>query len=118
MSYINILIIATCIFAWLVCSSYYSGDTSVGFIPYLLWSWVIALGPWQYLASREPDKPSTVVNTFFASLFYFLFIVSVFIHPLLTLLILILFGIVHLIVLPIVFLRFIYDDMKNARTSY
>ena len=42
--YTNILIVATCVFAFFVCSSFYTGDIGIGYIPYLLWSWGMALG--------------------------------------------------------------------------
>jgi hypothetical protein len=62
--YINILIVATCFFAFSVCSSFYTGDIGVGYIPYLLWSWVMAFGPWGFFTSKEPDNVFTAITFF------------------------------------------------------
>jgi len=99
--YTNILIVATCVFAFFICSSYYNQPIGVNFIPYLLWSWGMALGPWQFFASKEPDNEFTMITLFCASIFYFLFLISIFISPVMTLIIIGLFGLVQLVVLPI-----------------
>jgi len=62
--YTNILIVVTFFFAYSICSHYYNGNIGLGYIPYLLWSWGMALGPWQYFASKEPDNEFSV-NTLF-----------------------------------------------------
>ena len=51
--YTNLLIIVTCAFAFFVCSSFYKGVMGIGYVPYLLWSWGMALGPWQFFASKK-----------------------------------------------------------------
>lgn len=99
--YTNILIVGTCVFAFLICSRFYSGNTIFGYVPYLLWSWGMALGPWQFFASKEPDNEVTVIILFSASVFYFLFLASILISPLLAFIIIVLFAIVQLIALPI-----------------
>lgn len=99
--YINILIIATCVLALLICSSFYNGNTYLGFIPYLLWSWGMALGPWQFFASKEPDNEFSTITVFIASIFYFLFLLSIAMNPGISLIVLIIFGIIQLILLPI-----------------
>lgn len=102
--YTNILIVLTCIFAFFICSSYYAGNIELGYIPYLLWSWGMALGPWQFFASKEPDNEFTAITLFSASVFYFIFLTSLFISPVLALVIIMCFGFVQLIVLPISFM--------------
>ena len=99
--YTNALIIDTCVFAFFMCSKFYRGDIGVGYIPYLLWSWGMALGPWQFFASKEPDNEFSAITLLSASIFYFLFLTSIFIHPSLGLLIIGLFILIHLIALPI-----------------
>jgi hypothetical protein len=99
--YINILIVGTCVFAFFICSRFYNGDIDFGYIPYLLWSWGMALGPWQFFASKEPDNEFSVITLFSASIFYFLFLTSIFISPFLGLIIIVIFGVIQLIVLPI-----------------
>jgi len=99
--YTNILIVGTCVFAFFICSSFYTGNIGFDYIPYLLWSWGMALGTWQFFASNEPDNEFTAITLFSASVFYFLFLTSIFISPFLGLIILIIFGVVQLIVLPI-----------------
>jgi len=99
--YINVLIIATCVFAFLICSSFYNGSTYLGYIPYLLWSWGMALGPWQFFASKEPNNEFSAITVFIASIFYFLFLLSIAMSPTISLIVLIIFGIIQLIVLPI-----------------
>jgi hypothetical protein len=110
--YINILIVGTCVFAFYICSSFYKGYIGFGFLPYLLWSWGMALGDWQYLASSEPDNEFAVITIFSASVFYFLFLISIFISPILVLIIIIIFGLVQLIGLPI-FNLCIANKMKD-----
>lgn len=98
--YTNILIVGTCVFAFLICSNFYKDSVGVGYIPYLLWSWGMALGPWQFFASKEPENEFTAITLFCASIFYFLFLISIFISPILTLIIVILFMLMQLIILP------------------
>lgn len=102
----NLLVIATCCFAFYVCSSFYYGNIDIGYIPYLLWSWGMALGPWQFFTSQDPDNEFAAIFLLCASVFYFLFLVGLFINSLLALIIVVLFGFVQLIVLPIVCLYF------------
>jgi len=99
--YTNILIFATCFFAFIVCSNFYKGDVGVGYIPYLLWSWSMALTPWQFFASKEPENEFSAITLFSISVFYTLFLISMFISPLITLIIIIIFGVVQLIVFPV-----------------
>lgn len=99
--YTNILIMGTCILAFLICSNFYKSGIGFGYIPYLLWSWGMALGPWQFFASKEPNNEFSVITIFIATVFYLLFLISIFISPLLGLIILIIFGFVQLILLPI-----------------
>jgi len=99
--YINLLIVGTCVFAFFICSHYYSGETSITYVPYLLWSWGMALGPWQFFASKEPDNEFFSITLFSASVFYFLFLTSIFISPILRLIIIVIFGAVQLLILPI-----------------
>ena len=110
--YTNILIIATCVFAFFVCSSFDSGNIGVGYIPYLLWSWGMALGPWQFFASKEPENEFSAITLFSASVFYFLFLISIFISPLFTLFVIIIFGLVQLIALPI-FNMYVANQMEK-----
>ncbi len=99
--YVDLLIVATCVFAFVICSSYYREPIGVNYIPYLLWSWGMALTPWQFFASKEPDNKTSMTTVFLASIFYYLFLISIFISPIMTLIILGLFWLVQLIVLPI-----------------
>ena len=110
--YTNILIIATCVFAFFVCSSYYREPIGINYIPYLLWSWGMALGPWQFFASKEPDNEFSMITLFSASIFYFLFLTSIFISPVISLIIVGLFALVQLIVLPI-FNTYLAHKMEN-----
>lgn len=99
--YTNMLIVATCAFAFWLCSAYYIGDIGLGYVPYLLWSWGMALGPWYFFASKEPDNEFSAITIFSASVFYFLFLTSLFVSPYLGAIIIVIFGVVQLIVLPI-----------------
>jgi hypothetical protein len=115
--YTNILIIATCVIAFLVCSVPYKETTAgAGYIPYLLWSWGMALGPWQFFASKEPENEFTAITLFSASVFYFLFLVSLYINPILSLIIIFIFVLVQLILLPI-FNMYLANKMENLTTS-
>ncbi len=111
--YTNLLIVGTCVFAFFICSRSYTGDTGIRFIPYLLWSWGMALGPWQFFASKEPDNAFSAITLFSASVFYFLFLTSIFVSQFLGLIIIIAFATVQLIVLPI-FNLYIANQMKNS----
>jgi hypothetical protein len=110
--YTNILITSTCVFAFLVCSSFYKGEVGVGYIPYILWSWGMALGPWQFFASKEPANEFSTITLFSASILYFLFLGSIFISPVLSLLIVVMFALVQLLLLP-AFNVFLASKMDN-----
>lgn len=110
--YTNILIIATCVLAFFICSSYYSESIGVNYIPYLLWSWGMALRPWHFFASKEPDNVFTMITLFSASIFYFLFLISMLISPIIPLVIVGLFALVQLIILPI-FNTYLAHQMEN-----
>ena len=99
--YSSILIVVICIVSFYVCSSFYKGNLNFGYIPYLLWSWVIALGPWHFLSSKEQDNEFSAITTFFASVFYLLFLTGIFIYPPFGILLGIIFSFVLLIILPI-----------------
>ncbi len=102
--YKNVLVVATCVIAFSVCS-YYAGFHSIkmgiGSMPYLLWSWGMALGPWQILASDESDNEFSMITLFSASVFYLLFLISIFVSQFLTFIIFIIFVVIQLIVIPI-----------------
>lgn len=110
--YTNILIVGTCVLSFFICSSFYKGTVDFGYIPFLLWSWGMALGPWQFFSSKEPDNEFSTITLFSASIFYLLFLISIFISPLLGLIIIGIFGIVQLIVLPIS-IMYLANKMEN-----
>lgn len=114
--YTNILIVGTCVLAFFICSNFYKGGVDFGYIPYLLWSWGMALGPWQFFASKEPNNEFSAITLFSASVFYLLFLVSIFISPLLGLIIIIIFGIVQLILLPIFLMYSAYKMESSTKT--
>ncbi|MEJ5330842.1 MAG: hypothetical protein WHT07_11895 [Desulfobaccales bacterium] len=110
-TYTNLLMVITCIFAFIFCSSFYTGGINLNYVPYLLWSWGMALGPWQYFASKEQDNEFTQIHLFNISLFYFLFLLSIFIFPSASFFILIIFSIIQFIILPTYF-TYISHRMK------
>jgi uncharacterized membrane protein len=61
----------------------------------------MALGPWQFFASKELDNEFSIITVFIASIFYFLFLISLAMNPAISLIVLIIFGIIQLIVLPV-----------------
>lgn len=80
-AYTNFLMFVTCAAAWFVCSYFYfqhEFEVGFGYLPYLLLSWGMALGPWQFFASKEQDNEFTAITLFSASAFYFLFLCSLF----------------------------------------
>ena len=107
--YTNILIVGWCIGSFIVCTNHYNGPnvSSIDVVPYALWSWGMGLGPWQFFASKEPDNEFTMITTFSASAFYLLFLISFFLLPGLSLIIIFLFIFVHSIVLPIYNIYFV-----------
>lgn len=110
--YTNILIVGTCVFAFYICSIFHKDGINFGYIPYLLWSWGMALGPWQFLASKEPNNEFSAITLFSAAVFYLLFLISIFISPVLVFIVITIFGIVQLILLPI-FNMYIAHKMEN-----
>jgi hypothetical protein len=79
--YANALIVGWCFFSFNWCVSLYGYDLgefeiSFGVIPYLLWSWSIALTPWQTLAGREPDISYKSTMVFITQVLYLLLILS------------------------------------------
>ena len=114
-AYTNFLILVTCAFAFILCTHFYSGNSKITLIPYLLWSWSIALGDWQYFASKELDNVFTMGTLYVASVLYFLFLVSLFIAPAVTLIIIAAFVLIHILLLPIFSLIF---AAKQERSSH
>jgi len=108
--YINLLIVASCGLALFVCFFSYKGEFGLGSIPYLLWSWTMALGGWQYLASKDQENVYSLFYTFSASVFYFLILLSLFISSIFTVILWIIFGLVQLIILPIYNLYLVKKD--------
>lgn len=120
-SYTNILIVATCVAAFFICSSFYKGyNVGADYIPYALWSWGMALSPWQFFASKEADNEFTAISLFSVSLFYLLFLGSIFISPILSLIMGGIFVLVQLFVLPIfnMYLANKIDNPETAKNSY
>lgn len=117
MLYTNILMIMTIFVAYSVCKSFYTGNIGIGYTPYLLWSWGMALGPWQYFASREPNNAFTLNTLFSAALFYFLFLTSLFISPFFAVLVMIVFVPVQLILLPI-YQMYLANKIVNQESAY
>ena len=97
----NLLIVGTCAFAFFICVRFYGGESKFGLIPYLLWSWGMALGPWQFFQSKEIDNEFSAITLFSATIFYFLFLISIFLGPIFILIVLALFLLIQLFVLPI-----------------
>lgn len=48
------------------------------FIPHLIWSYGIAIGPWGFLASKDPGNYSPAISTFLAELAYITLMLFVF----------------------------------------
>lgn len=109
--YTNLLIVGTCAFAYFVCLYFCDGESKIGMIPYMLWSWGMALGPWQYFQSHERDNEYSAIDLFSATIFYFLFLISNFMWPLISLIVLICFVLVQLFILPI------YMTVKRLGTT-
>ena len=100
--YTNLLIVGTCAIAFFLCAHFYTGNSIIELIPYLLWSWSIALGDWQYFASKDPSNGFSILAVISASIFYLLFLVSIFVSPLMTLIIIALFLLIQLLVIPMI----------------
>ncbi len=111
--YTNLLIIGWCLLSLSVCMHSYDGSSKLGLVPYVLWSWGMALGPWQFFYSKEQNNEFTGLTMFCATIFYLLLIVSIFIGQLPTLIVGILFSLVLLFVLPI-FNMVIANRMQNS----
>ena len=131
--YINILPIATCFLAFIICSFFYANRVGIeylsyydlitqllssakaDYIPYLLWSWGMALAEWQYWSSKEPNNYLSQITTINITFFYLLFIIGIFIGPTFLLAIIVLLGITHLILLPfigVVHNNYVYSNFK------
>ena len=111
--YTNALIFGTCVLAFFICSNFYRGPISINYVPYLLWSWGMALGPWQFFASKEPQNEFSAITLFSASVFYLFFLLSIFVSTALALIVIGLFAIVQLIALPI-FNMYISSKMDES----
>jgi len=108
--YKNVLIVITCVFSFLISLSFCTGNNSN--IPYLLWSWGIALVPWQFLASKEPDNDYSAIIVFSASVLYSLFLISNFIIPSHILEVAVILGVIQLILVPILGMYIIKQTEK------
>jgi hypothetical protein len=118
--YTQLLVVLTCFVSFVICSSFYKGnsygDNSIEYIPYLLWSWGMALGPWQFFASKDTND-SAVITTISASFLYFLFLLSAYFNATLASFSSFLLIMVHMIVLPIFYIIKMHqlrnDDESN-----
>jgi hypothetical protein len=115
--YVNILIICTCICAFIFCAEFYRGDAIIGAIPYLLWSWGLALGPWHFFALKRPWNDFAAITLLRISIFYFLFLLSTMFIPTFSLLLGVIFGLVELIILPISSMYLAYRSENLQRFS-
>ncbi len=113
----NVLIVGSCGLAFWICTRYYEGATSLSLIPYLLWSWGMALGPWRFFVSKEPDNEFSGMTVFVASVLYLVFLISIFLGPWFVLIAIVLFGIVQLVIFP-VFLMYIASQMEKEEKEY
>ena len=115
--YTNILIVACCVVALWICTRSYQGST-LGIIPYLLWSWAIALGPWRFLLSKEPENEFSGMTLYVASVLYLIFLTSTLVaNPLFTIISIVLFGIVQLVILPIANM-YVATQMEKEEGSF
>ena len=73
----------------------------------------MALGPWQFFQSKEPDNEFSAITLFSATIFYFLFLISIFLGHIFVLIVLALFILVQLLVLPI-FNMYLANKMQNT----
>lgn len=112
--YTNFLIVGTCAFAFFICTKYYNEDYKLGLIPYMLWSWGMALGPWQFFQSKEPGNEFSAITLFVASFLYFLFLISILLGPIFTLISVVMFVVVQLIALPIFNMCIAFKMQNNA----
>ncbi|NPU82979.1 MAG: hypothetical protein HPY65_00715 [Syntrophaceae bacterium] len=112
--YTNFLIIGSCYVAFLICTSFYTEATiNYKLIPYMLWSWGMALGPWQYLSSKETHNEISTITLFSASVFYFFILVTILIIPAIAFIPILLFCLIHFIVIPIVSLYIAHKTMPD-----
>jgi hypothetical protein len=100
--YANLLLFASCILAYIICTSFFDGEIGIALLPYALWSWGMALGPWRFLVSRGGATEMGAINMIFsASILYLLFIVSVFLGPVTNFIATALFIIIQIIIMPL-----------------
>jgi hypothetical protein len=112
--YTNFLIVAWCALSFLFCSRFYAGSSILEYLPYALWSWPMALVPWQFLASGE-DNEFTAITVFSASLFYLLFLVGILFFPVPPLTLALVFGGLQLIAIPFLNLFLVYKMEKEQK---
>jgi hypothetical protein len=96
----NLVIVVSCAVAFLICVRFYDGSGKTVLIPYLLWSWGMALGPWQSMASSEKDNEFTIMTLLCATFCYMVFLFSLFLGGLFPTAAIALFLLLQLIVLP------------------
>ena len=99
--YTNLLIIGTCAFSFFYCLSYAENSSIITIIPYLLWSWGMALGPWRNSIEQSEDNETEVFTVFFASFFYLLFLVSLPVSSAINTIVVTLFILTFVLFLPI-----------------
>jgi len=99
--YTNILLAGSCFVAFSICSSFFYGETRLQFLPYALWSWGMALGPWQYMASQETEESSSGITLFSASILFLFYIISVFISPTMVWIAFFSIVVMQLIIIPV-----------------
>lgn len=99
-AYTGLLIILSCWLAFSSSTRFFHAGSSTTLIPYLLWAWDLGLGPWQFLASKEPNNEYTYISLTSASIFYMLFLTSILFLPTLSIFIFLFFCIAQIIFIP------------------
>jgi hypothetical protein len=116
--YVNILIVCTCIFAFLYVSDFYNGNISVNYIPYLSWSYGIGLGPWFFIGSKERDNVFVMFTLYISFLLYTIFLISIFIFSEPKLEIVAILVLIQTIIIPFILTLISYQKAKTLYNGF
>jgi len=77
LGYTNMLVLGACTASYLVLGPYLPGRSAWELLPFLLWSWHLALSPWSVYPLRVPKDEVSAVALAVASMLHLLFLAGV-----------------------------------------
>lgn len=103
--YTNLLALAACISAFILCVSKYDGEFGLGLVPYLLLSWAVAIIPWRLILKFGGENDRILVISTSISLLHLLFFITNFLGTVANFTVMVIIILTLLFFIPYYFLK-------------